>query len=135
MLSLVNSQFDITRKNVKVENNMQNEHPDARKPDLLRSKLALETALIGWRELEVHYARGSVVQVSAELDLTEVGFQLTQDNRSQFQQWLDSGEIGTVADDDAHAWHQENTELWALVVAPWVLVQYCPKKPANARLQ
>lgn len=114
---------------------MQDEHPDAGKPDLLRSKLTLETALIKWRELEVHHARGTVVQVSADLDLTEVGFQLTQDNRSQFQQWLDSGEVGSVADEDAHAWHQENTEVWALVIAPWVLVQYRPKKPTDTRLQ
>lgn len=114
---------------------MQDEHPDAREPDLLRSKLALETALITWRELEIHHARGCVVMVSNNLDLTEVGFQLTQDNRAQFQQWLDTGEVGTVADDDAHAWHQENTQLWALVVAPWVLVQNRPEKPADARLQ
>jgi len=114
---------------------MQDEHPDARKPDLLRSKLILETALISWRELEIHHARGCVVQVSSDLDLTEVGFQLTKDNRAQFQKWLDSGKVGAVADADAHAWHQENTELWALVIAPWVLVQYRPEKPADSRLQ
>ena len=42
---------------------MQDEHPDARNPDLLRSKLALDTALIGWRELEIHHARGCVLQL------------------------------------------------------------------------
>lgn len=114
---------------------MENEHPDARNPDLLRSKLALETALIGWRELEVHHARGTVVRVDASLDLVEVAYELTQDNKHQFQLWMDAGVVGTVEDEDAHAWHQENTGVWALVVAPWVLVQYRPEKPATERLQ
>ncbi len=48
---------------------MQDEHPDAREPDLLRSKLALETALISWRELEIHHARGCVVMVSNDATL------------------------------------------------------------------
>lgn len=100
---------------------MSQAHLDARDPALLRPKLALETARIGWRELEVHHARGVVVQVDRQLDLVEVGLQLIQDNRPQFEAWLQAGLLGSVADEDA--WHHQERRVWALVVAPWVLVQ------------
>lgn len=102
---------------------MSQQTPDPRDPELLRQKLALETARIGWRELEAHHARGVVVQVTDQLDLVEVAMQLISDNKPQFEAWLASGEIGPVADADAHAWHHESAAVWALVVAPWVLVQ------------
>jgi hypothetical protein len=114
--------------------------PDPQDPQLLRQKLALETARIDWRALEVHHARGVVVQVSEQLDLVDVAMQLISDNKSQFEAWLASGAIGPVADADAHAWHHNQTAVWALVVAPWVLVQQrggneVAGKPASARLQ
>lgn len=90
---------------------------------LLRDKLALETAKIGWRELESFYARGVVVLVQPELDLVEVGYQLTQDHKAQFEQWMAAGQVGPVAEEQAHQWHHQQAELWALVIAPWVLVQ------------
>lgn len=102
---------------------MSEQFPDAKDPDLLRQKLALETASIGWRELEPHYARGVVVQVAENLDLVEVGFELIQNNKTQVQDWMNSGELGPVAHDEANAWHHESASVWALVVAPWVLVQ------------
>ena len=39
--------------------------------------------------------------------------------------WLESGELGKTSDDDAHRWSEgeAKSELWAVVVAPWVLVQ------------
>lgn len=107
---------------------MNEEIPDAQDPELLRQKLALETAPIPWRELERFHARGVVVQVAAALDLVEVGYQLTQDNKSQVEQWMKSGELGSVTDTDAQAWHESNREVWALVIAPWVLIQ--KDKPA-----
>ncbi|SFC32863.1 hypothetical protein SAMN05660443_2291 [Marinospirillum celere] len=101
--------------------------PGAEDPELLRQKLALETASIGWRELEPHYARGVVVQVTESLDLVEVGFELIQDNKSQVQKWMSSSELGPVNPEEADRWHHSEASVWALVVAPWVLVQ--KKKP------
>lgn len=95
-------------------------------PALLKNKLMLETAQIPWRELESFHARGVVVRVDASLDLVEVGFELTQDNKAQFQAWLDANSVGPVADQTAQAWHDDNTPVWALVIAPWVLVQQRP---------
>ena len=33
------------------------------------------------------------------------------------------GRVGDVSPDLARAWYDRNAELWAVVVAPWVLVQ------------
>ncbi|WP_404415846.1 DUF2288 domain-containing protein [Marinospirillum sp.] len=107
---------------------MSEEIPDAQDPEMLRQKLALETAPIAWRELERFHARGVVVQAAETLDLVEVGYQLTQDNKSQVEQWMQAGELGSVADADARDWHASNREVWALVIAPWVLIQ--KDKPA-----
>jgi len=31
--------------------------------------------------------------------------------------------VGEVSPDLARAWYERNAELWAVVIAPWVLVQ------------
>ncbi|MFV8569738.1 DUF2288 domain-containing protein [Marinobacter sp. SBS5] len=92
-------------------------------PDELKAKLNLETSRIHWHELQTYYARGHVVRVEPNLDLLEVAAQLTADNKAQFEQWLASGSVGDVSPDLARAWYEKNSELWAVVVAPWVLVQ------------
>ncbi|WP_166256911.1 DUF2288 domain-containing protein [Marinobacter salicampi] len=91
--------------------------------DDLKEKLNLETSQIGWHDLQTYYARGHVVRVSPELDLLDVAVQLTADNKAQFEQWLGAGQVGEVEPEIARAWYEKNTELWAVVIAPWVLVQ------------
>ncbi|WP_372964249.1 DUF2288 domain-containing protein [Marinobacter sp.] len=91
--------------------------------DELKAKLNLETSRIHWHELQTYYARGQVVRVEPDLDLLNVAAQLTADNKAQFEQWLASGLVGDVSPDLARAWYDRNAELWAVVVAPWVLVQ------------
>ena len=49
--------------------------------------------------------------------------QLGLDNTARFEQWIESGEVAPVSDQQALAWYQANAELWAVVAAPWVLVQ------------
>jgi len=91
--------------------------------DEIKTKLNLETSRICWHELQTYYARGLVVRVGKDLDLLEVASELTADNRARFEQWLETGDVGEVSPDLARAWYDRNTELWAVVVAPWVLVQ------------
>lgn len=92
-------------------------------PDQLKARLNLETSRIHWHELQTYYARGQVVRVAAELDLLNVASELTADNKAQFEQWMSNGDIGDVSPDLARAWYDRNAELWAVVIAPWVLVQ------------
>lgn len=99
-----------------------NDLPNDRE-ELLRREYHGQTARICWHELQTHYARGNVVSVAPDLDLIEVAVQLGMDNTAQFQHWIDCGRISGVTEQQALAWYQSNEELWAVVAAPWVLVQ------------
>ncbi|PTB94856.1 DUF2288 domain-containing protein [Marinobacter sp. B9-2] len=91
--------------------------------DELKTKLNLETSRIRWHELQTYFARGQVVRVAPELDLLEVATELAADNKTRFEQWMKDGRVGEVAPDTAQSWYDRNAELWAVVIAPWVLVQ------------
>ncbi|SNB58882.1 hypothetical protein SAMN04487880_3219 [Marinobacter sp. es.042] len=91
--------------------------------DELKAKLNLETSRIRWHELQTYFARGQVVRVSPDLDLLDVAAELAADNKQRFAQWMEEGRVGEVAPDTAQDWYDRNAELWAVVIAPWVLVQ------------
>ncbi len=91
--------------------------------DELKTRLNLETSQICWRDLQTYYARGHVVRVAPGLDLLDVGAELAADNKAQFEAWMAADQVGEVAPELAQAWYDRNAELWAVVIAPWVLVQ------------
>jgi hypothetical protein len=90
---------------------------------LLRAKVNLETSRIAWKELQRFFAAGTVIMVDAELDLVEVAFQMSQDNKAMFEAWMSSGKVARVSDAQAQEWYQRDAMLWAVVVKPWVLVR------------
>ncbi len=89
----------------------------------LRAEFHSQTARIPWHDLQPHYARGAVVMVQENMDLVEVAIQLRRDNKGQFEAWIAGGQVAGVTDEQASAWYDSNPEVWAVVVAPWVLVQ------------
>lgn len=89
----------------------------------LRARLNAETGRIGWDELAPHFARGVVVRVGMELDLVEVAARFVENRQEQVEQWMKSGDVRRASDDDAVRWADASPEFWAVVVAPWVLVQ------------
>lgn len=89
----------------------------------LKSKLNLETATAPWRELQTFFAQGLVLNIHKELDLLTVGEQFAADNKVLFEQWLASGEVAQVSDEQAMAWVEADATVWALVIKPWILVQ------------
>lgn len=91
--------------------------------DFKRASVNLETAQIAWRELQRHFASGATMRVSDELDLVEVAYQMSEDNREQVAQWVQAGQLGPVKDDQALAWYEADALVWAVVVRPYVLVQ------------
>ena len=97
--------------------------PDAQDDALLRAKINLETAQIPWRDLQTHFAAGNVLQVGSDIDLVEVAFQMSKDNRKQVTLWMATGELQQVPDSQAQAWYDDEAQLWAVVVRPFVLVQ------------
>lgn len=90
---------------------------------LLRQEYHQQTARIHWHELQTYYAGGSVIAVAPALDLVEVAVQLGLDNTASFQHWIESGEVAAVSEEQALTWYEASAELWAVVAAPWVLVQ------------
>jgi len=92
------------------------------KPELL-SHLNLETGRLSWAEAERHFARGVVLKVAAELDLLEVAAAMAEDDKAAFALWLETGRVARASTADAIRWHEHQAEFWAVVVAPWVLVQ------------
>ncbi len=91
--------------------------------DELRQKLNLETGRIEWSELQRYFARGVVIAVSAELDLVEAALKFTEDDRSTIEDWLTTVQIKRADDNNARNWEQTDSAFWAIVVAPWILVQ------------
>lgn len=97
------------------------------KEEIYRAKMNLETSRIAWKELQRFFASGATVAVSADLDLVEVAFQISEDNKAQVAQWMSSGQIGRVSDEQARAWFEADADVWAVVVSPYVLVQAAQK--------
>lgn len=91
--------------------------------ELLRAKLNAETGKLPWSELERHFARGVLIKVAAELDLVNVALTLARDDKAAVEAWLRQGQIARVASEDALQWHQQQSQFWAVVAAPWVLIQ------------
>ncbi|MFZ3174241.1 MAG: DUF2288 domain-containing protein [Thiobacillus sp.] len=91
--------------------------------DLLRAKLNLETAQLGWSELERHFARGDVIKVTVGVDLIDAALHIAENDAATVEAWLADGRIARAKLDDAEDWHARQPMFWAVVVAPWVLVQ------------
>jgi len=96
---------------------------DVRLQEIYRTKINQETSRIAWKGLQRFYASGATILVTNDLDLVEVAFQISEDNRQQVTQWMNNGKIGKVTDIQALAWYETDAEVWAVVVSPYVLIQ------------
>jgi hypothetical protein len=91
--------------------------------DIAREKVNLETSKIAWKELQRFFASGSAVFVASSLDLVEVAYQFSVDNKNWVEQWLQNKQIALVSDKQTIDWLESDAEVWAVVVKPWLLVQ------------
>ena len=96
---------------------------EIRLQEVYRTKINQETSRIAWKELQRFYASGATILVSSELDLVEVAFQISEDNKLQVSEWLTAGKIGKVTDAQALSWYEADADVWAVVVSPYVLIQ------------
>lgn len=99
---------------------------DAENPQLVKAKIISETARINWLELQKFYAAGSVIAVDAILDLVEVAYAFSRDDKAAVADWLAAGSVSRTSEQQAQQWFNHKTELWAVVISPWVLVQDKP---------
>ena len=89
----------------------------------LSSTLNGETGKLRWAELARHFARGVVVKVAQGLDLVAVATSFVKDDKAAIEAWLAAGQIARAATADAVDWNSRQPVFWAVVTAPWVLVQ------------
>ena len=86
-----------------------------------------EAARIPWPELERHFARGVVMRVAPDMDLVRVAMAVVRDHGDQVSEWTADGRLAPASDEDAQQWLQDwrstSRPMWAIVAAPWVLVQ------------
>lgn len=88
-----------------------------------KKEINLETSQISWHELQRFFASGLAIHVYSGLDLVDVAYQFSIDNKTQVENWISEKEICAVSDQQALTWFENNTLVWAVVVKPWVLVQ------------
>ena len=82
-----------------------------------------QTSKIAWRELGRFFAGGKVLLVDKSLNLVEVASAVSSDNTQAVSQWVGANQLAAVSDEQALDWQQKDEYLWAVVTAPWVLVQ------------
>jgi hypothetical protein len=91
-------------------------------PSTLYAKLLGETASITWKELQPFFAKGALLWVEPTLDLIDVAQAFAENSEAQVAAWVSSGEVGKVSESKALDLFERDPPLWAVVVAPWVLI-------------
>ncbi|RJG14074.1 DUF2288 domain-containing protein [Pseudomonas cavernicola] len=99
-------------------------------PSTLYAKLLGETAPISWQELQPFFARGALLWVSATMDLVEVALAVAQNDQAQVAAWLAAEQVSKVEERRAEDLLARDPKLWAVVVAPWVLIQERAEGPS-----
>lgn len=89
----------------------------------LHAKLNAETAKLRWAELASHFERGAVIVVDPSLDLVDVARCVAADDKKAVADWLEHAQIQRAQASHADDWKARDPLLWAVVTAPWVLVQ------------
>lgn len=91
--------------------------------EALLHKLNQETGKMAWLDLQTFFAAGQVVFVEQGLDLIQIAAEFSCDNKTLLEPLIKARKMGVVKDALAQQWQADNTVLWTVVVAPWVLVQ------------
>ncbi|WP_122425521.1 DUF2288 domain-containing protein [Pseudomonas viridiflava] len=92
-------------------------------PSTLYAKLLGETASISWKELQPFFAKGALLWVEPPLDLIEVAEAVAENDAAKVAAWMDATKVGKVSESKAMELVESDPLLWAVVVAPWVLIQ------------
>ncbi|WP_339510607.1 DUF2288 domain-containing protein [Pseudomonas sp. RL_15y_Pfl2_60] len=92
-------------------------------PSTLYAKLLGQTAAITWQELQPHFAKGVLLWIEPAQDLIEVAQAVVENDSAKVSDWLSSGLVTKMTDEQAQGVLTRDPQLWAVVVAPWVLVQ------------
>ncbi len=87
------------------------------------AELNQETSKMPWSEMQKFFASGVTIYVSEEFDLLDVASDLVMDNKSRIEGLMADQKMYSVNDEQATRWLSEDIRVWAVVLAPYILVQ------------
>lgn len=89
----------------------------------LEQRFNSETAKISWKELEVFFAKGNLLQIANGEDIISVAQLIVSNAQDDIETLILNKRIEFVTPQWIKQNCQATTELWTLVVAPYVLCQ------------
>ena len=89
----------------------------------LYAQLLGETAQITWAEVMPQFAKGNVLWVASQQDLVAVAEYIINDDKKQVSALMQQKALHVLTDETAMDYATRDPELWAVVVAPWVIIQ------------
>ena len=102
---------------------MSEKNLDKNDPESIREKLEGEVGPADWKVLKPHFLHDAIIIISPDLDIIDVAVKIATDDASHIEAWMNGGKITRPTQADADGWEKDGTEVIALVVAPFVLVQ------------
>lgn len=88
-----------------------------------KDKLNLETAVIAWKKLQVFFAQGKLLIVKPSNDLVHVAATVANNSVSELELLINDHQVEFATPDWIKAHCTDNTEMWAVVVSPYVIAQ------------
>ena len=88
-----------------------------------KAKILAETATINWQSLEKFYAQGKLILVENGINLVDVAYSLSLNETVDIESMVQAKQLSRDFNTQARQWHQDDAEVWCVVVKPWVLVQ------------
>jgi len=89
----------------------------------LKHRLNLETGIITWKELQLFFAKGNLLQVQVDEDLVATAELIAENREKELSALIEKDKISFVQADWVKQNCQANSEFWAVVVAPYVICQ------------
>jgi hypothetical protein len=90
----------------------------------IKEQLSQDMADVAWKDLLPHAKRDAVIVVEKELDLTDVGVAIAQDNTTSVQNWIENKSIYKPSSEQLADWNQNlDKQFTTLIVQPFVIIQ------------
>jgi len=89
----------------------------------LKEKLNLETAAISWEDLQICFAQGKLLIVDTTADIIDIASHISENDSEKLKQLIQNDNIAFATPEWIKTYCQEDTLLWAVVVAPYVVAQ------------
>jgi hypothetical protein len=109
-------------KNIGFESDPEPDNDEA----VERARINSETAKIAWNELQRFFAQGHAIFVAPDLDLVDVAWEISCNQKAPLEAWMADSKVGQVSDAQALEWLEADALMWCVVIRPWVLVQPVP---------